>query len=297
VVRTPDSAFANLPGYPFASKYVENLPGYAGLRMHYLDEGPANAREIFLCLHGEPSWSYLYREMIPIFTAAGIRVVAPDLFGFGRSDKPTADSTYTFTWHRNSLIAFIERLNLTNVTMVCQDWGGILGLTIPMDMQGRFVRLLVMNTMLGTGTQPLSSGFLTWRNFVNANPDLDVASVFSRSSSASAAEAAAYGAPFPDINYKAGVRRFPNLAPDDPNDDGAAISQRAEEWYKTTWSGQSFLAVGLDDAIIGLEPMNRLQQTIRGAPPLLQLSGVGHFVQEDAGAQVATAALQSFGLG
>ena len=149
VLRTPEERVASLSGFLYNPFYIEHLKGFEGLRMYYVDEGPQNADHIFLCLHGEPTWSYLYRKMIPIFTASGSRVVVPDYFGFGRSDKPVDESVYIFDFHRNSLMAFIEYLDLTNITLICQDWGGILGLTLPMDMIDRFSRLLVMNTTLG----------------------------------------------------------------------------------------------------------------------------------------------------
>ena len=150
-LRTDDGRFVGLPDYPFAPNYVEDLSGFNGLRVHYLDERPSDATHTFLCLHGQPTWSYLYRKMIPVFAAAGNRVIAPDMLGFGRSDKPTDDSVYTFSFHRNLLIALIERLDLQRITLVCQDWGGILGLTIPPEMPERFTRLLVMNTTIPIG--------------------------------------------------------------------------------------------------------------------------------------------------
>ena len=173
-VRTPDERFAKLPGYAFAPNYRDDLKGYEGLRLHHLDEGARGAKETFLCLHGQPTWSYLYRKLIPTVTAAGHRAVAPDYFGFGRSDKPVEDALYTFDFHRNALIALVERLDLRNITLVCQDWGGLLGPTLPMDMPERFSKLLVMNTMLGTGDRPLSEGFIAWRAWCAANPDMAV---------------------------------------------------------------------------------------------------------------------------
>ncbi|MBL8513150.1 MAG: alpha/beta fold hydrolase, partial [Betaproteobacteria bacterium] len=151
ILRTPDARFANLPGYGFAPRHVSDLPGLEGIRAHYLDEGPRDANRVFLCLHGEPSWSYLYRRMIPVFVDAGHRVVAPDLIGFGKSDKPDDPAWYTFDRHRGMLIALIEKLDLQNVVLVVQDWGGLLGLTIPMDMPERFCGVLAMNTALGVG--------------------------------------------------------------------------------------------------------------------------------------------------
>jgi haloalkane dehalogenase len=136
-LRTPEGRFAILPGFPYAPNYIDDLPGYEGLRFAYIDEGPADAETVFLCLHGEPTWSYLYRKMLPVFTAAGHRVVAPDLFGFGRSDKPVSDEIYTFDFHRESLLRFVERLDLRGIALVCQNWGGLLGLTLPMDHPDR----------------------------------------------------------------------------------------------------------------------------------------------------------------
>ena len=234
VLRTPEERFENLPGYPFDPHYSDNLKGYEGLRMHYLDVGPRDAEHTFLCLHGQPTWSYLYRIMIPVFAAQGHRCVAPDFFGFGRSDKPVEESIFSFDFHRGSLTAMIDQLDLHGITLVCQDWGGILGLTLPMDMPGRFLRMIVMNTALGTGDVPLTEGFFAWRDWVNSNPDMDVGRLMKRSCShLSAGEIAAYDAPFPDVRYKAGVRRFPNLVPDRPDSPGAQISQRAREWLST----------------------------------------------------------------
>lgn len=295
-LRTPEECFAHLPGFPFPPRYLSDLPGYEGLRLHYLDEGPEDAKEIFLCLHGQPTWSYLYRKMIPVFVAAGIRVVAPDLPGFGRSDKPVDDAVYTFSFHRNFLLAFIKKLALTNITLVCQDWGGLLGLTLPMEMPERFARLLVMNTGLGTGDVPLGEGFLAWRAYNNRMPDMDVAALMKRSTSTlSDAEAAAYAAPFPDARYKAGVRRFPNLVPDHPDADGAAVSRQARDWWSTQWDKPGFMAIGMKDPVLGPPVMAYLRRHIRGCPAPLEIAEGGHFVQEW-GDEIARAALKSFGL-
>ncbi|MCG6874514.1 MAG: alpha/beta fold hydrolase [Betaproteobacteria bacterium] len=292
-LRTPDERFANLPGFAFAPHYVEGLAGFDGLRVHYLDEGPKEATQTFLCLHGQPTWCYLYRKMLPVFTGAGARVVAPDLFGFGRSDKPTEETFYTFTRHRDMLRAFVERLDLTNITLVCQDWGGILGLTLPVDMPARFTRLLVMNTALGTGDVPLGKGFLDWRAWSNKNPDMDIARLMKRAiPQLSDGEAAAYAAPFPDASYKAGVRRFPNLVPDNPDADGAALSRRARDWWHADWNGKTFMAVGAQDPVLGLPVMNNLRKVIRGCPEPHIVPDAGHFVQER-GEDVATRALRA----
>jgi pimeloyl-ACP methyl ester carboxylesterase len=298
-LRTPDDRFADLPGFPFAPHYIAQLSPaapYAGLRMHYLDEGPRDAKRVALCLHGQPSWSYLYRRMIPVFVRAGYRVVAPDLFGFGRSDKPVDEATYTFDFHRESLRLFIEKLDLRHIMLVCQDWGGLLGLTLPMDMPGRFEQLLVMNTMLGVGDEPLVQGFLDWRAFSNANPDMAVGKLFARGCPhLSVAEAAAYDAPFPDTAYKAGVRRFPNLVPDAPDAPGAAISRRARDWWRNDWRGESFMAVGAKDPVLGPAVMRHLRAQIRNCPEPMLVPDGGHFVQEW-GAEIAEAAVKRFGL-
>ncbi len=279
-LRTPEARFDGLPGYPFAPAYRDDLVGYTGLRMHYLDEGASNTR-IALCLHGQPTWSYLYRKMIPGLVASGYRVIAPDMFGFGRSDKPVEETVYTFDFHRNSLIAFIRALDLGRITLVCQDWGGLLGLTIPMDMADRFEALLVMNTALATGDSPLTQGFLDWRGWNNANPDMPVGKLMSRACpQLSSAEAAAYDAPFPDAAYKSGVRRFPNLVPDNPDADGTAISRKAREWWSTEWSGKTAMVIGMTDPVLGPTVMEGLRQVIRNCPEPVKLSAAGHFVQE-----------------
>ncbi len=287
-LRTPDTRFADLPGYAFAPHWYEHANG---LRMHYLDEGSGAAT--FLCLHGQPSWSYLYRKMIPVLAHAG-RVVAPDLFGFGKSDKPVEPETYTFDFHRQSLVDLIVALDLRNVTLVCQDWGGLLGLTIPPFMADRFTRLIVMNTGFATGEVPLGPGFAAWKAFNRSQPDLDLAALFRRASPIlSAAEAAAYAAPYPDAAYKAGVRQFPELVPDSPDAGGAHLSRAARDWWRDHWAGQSFMAVGAADPVIGVDAMAALRRTIRGCPEPLVIPEAGHFVQEW-GEQVATAALAAF---
>lgn len=287
-LRTPDDRFAGLPGYAFAPHYLDHANG---LRMHYLDEGDGDT--IFLCLHGQPSWCYLYRKMIPLLAPHG-RVIAPDLFGFGRSDKPVDDAVYTFDFHRDSLIAFITALDLSRITLVCQDWGGLLGLTIPIEMPERFDRLIVMNTGLGTGETPLGDGFAAWKAYNRAHPDMDVAALFKRGTSVlSDAEAAAYAAPFPDVRYKGGVRRFPELVPDHPDAPGAAISRRARDWWRDDWRGQSFMAIGGADPVITPNAMHALRRIIRSCPEPMVIAEAGHFVQEW-GDQVVPAALASF---
>jgi pimeloyl-ACP methyl ester carboxylesterase len=262
-VRTPDGRFADLPGFPYAPHYLE----WRGLRAHYVDEG--KGERVTLCLHGEPTWCYLYRRMIPAFVASGARVVAPDFIGFGRSDKPEDEAMYTFAFHREYLLGMIEALQLRNITLVVQDWGGLLGLTLPMEMPERFERLLVMNTTLGTGDVALSEGFVAWRAYVKKNPDLGCGKLLARTCPhLTAAEAAAYDAPFPE------------MVPERYDDPGAAISRKARDWLSTSWKGESFMAIGMKDPVLGEPVMRALQGSIRNCrEPYLVAQG-GHFLQE-----------------
>jgi haloalkane dehalogenase len=292
--RTPDARFANLPDFLWAPRYIDDLAGYEGLRMARIDEGPKEAEKVFLCLHGQPSWSFVYRHMIPEFLGIGARVVAPDLFGFGRSDKPVDDDVYSFTFHRQSLIALIEALDLRNVTLVVQDWGGLLGLTVPPEMPNRFSRLLVMNTVLGLGGGT-TDGFNAWRNFHGENPDYDMAALFQKYvPGMSDAVAAAYAAPFPDARFRAGARRFPFLVMTEPDMEGVDVSRRAASWWGSEWQGDSFMAVGEKDELIPPWLMKRMHEILGIKRPALQVPEAGHFVQETHGAEVARAALNAW---
>ncbi|MGC8535336.1 MAG: haloalkane dehalogenase, partial [Rhizomicrobium sp.] len=270
--RTPDECFADLPDWPYLPNYVEDLSGYEGLRMHYVDEGPRDAAATFLCIHGEPSWAYLFRKMIPVFTAAGHRAVAVDMFGFGRSDKPARDDTYTYHFHRNALLRFVEKLDLENVCLVVQDWGGILGLTLPLESSARYTRLIVMNTTLPAG-EDAGRGFADWRAFNRSQPDLDIAGLMKRATPIlTEAEAAAYAAPFPDKSYKGGVRRFPELVMmkgdggeelTELSREGVATSLKARCFWSEEWAGSAFMAVGMQDPVLGAPTMMVLHGTIR----------------------------------
>jgi pimeloyl-ACP methyl ester carboxylesterase len=192
-------------------------------------------------------------------------------------------------------MALIERLDLTHITLVCQDWGGLLGLTLPMDMPGRFTHFLVMNTGLGTGDVPLSEGFLAWRDWTNKHPDMDTGRLMARACPhLTAEECAAYDAPFPDASYKAGVRSFPTLVPDRPDAPGAQLSRRARDWLREEWAGKTFMAIGMKDPVLGSPVMHNLRKIIRGCPEPFQVQEAGHFVQEW-GEEVAKRALASFG--
>jgi pimeloyl-ACP methyl ester carboxylesterase len=314
LLRSSDARFAQLPGYAFAPHWLD----FRGFRVHYLDEGPRDAAVTALCLHGNPAWSYLYRHMIPVFTGAGLRVVAPDLIGFGRSDKPADERDHTWELHRGMLLALIERLDLRNILLVVQDWGGLFGLTLPMAYEApeaplapapqggasasgrpvvgpnRFTRLLVMNTTIATGE--LSEGFRQWRAYSNSQPDLAVGKLLRRGKpEMSDAEAAAYDAPFPDISYKAALRAFPNLVPDGADAPGAALGREALAFWRERWTGESFMAIGMKDPVLGPPVMAALARTIRGCPAPMEVAEAGHFVQEW-GAPIARAALAHFKL-
>jgi tRNA(adenine34) deaminase len=295
-LRTPDAAFANLPGYPWQPHYVSDLPSLAGLRMHFLDEGQGEGpgQTTYLCLHGNPAWSYLYRKMMPLFTASGARVVAPDLIGFGKSDKPKKDSFHSFTWHRQSLLELVERLDLKNTVLVVQDWGGLLGLTLPMAAPERYKGLVVMNTTLATGELPLSPGFIAWREMCAKNPAFDIARLFARGNpQMSPQECAAYMAPYPDAGHRAATRAFPPMVPEFADSDGAAVSRAARDFWQTQWQGQTLMAIGAQDPVLGEPVMRGLQQTIRGCAAPMLLPEAGHFVQEQ-GEGVAHRAVRLF---
>jgi haloalkane dehalogenase len=295
-LRTPDERFANLPDFDFPVDYLDDLPGYEGLRIARVDAGPRDAERTFLCLHGEPSWSFLYRRMIPVFLESGARVVAPDLLGFGRSDKPVKQSDYSFTFHRNYLLALVERLDLINITLVVQDWGGLLGLTLPVDpkFKSRLERLIVMNTGIAVGASP-GPGFQAWKDYALSTPNLPIGELIARGTPhLTTAEIAAYDAPYPSPEYKAGAQVFPALVPVSPEMEGTDISREAAAFWSTEWNGPSFMAIGMADPVLGPPAMMMLNKLIKGCPPPMEIEGGGHFVQEW-GEPIARAALKSFG--
>lgn len=278
-----------LPDFAYEPKYIFDLPSFTGLGLAYIDEPPTtqpNGR-IALCLHGEPSWSYLYRKMIPPLCAAGYRVIAPDLFGFGRSDKPTNKDWYTFSRHRNCLLEFINALKLEKMALIVQDWGGVIGLTLPMAMPDRFEQLLVMNTTLATGDVRMSEGFKAWRAYMQSQTTLDCAGLMKRASpQLSQQEQEAYGAPFQydspidSTNSMAGVMQFPSLVPEFVDDDGAALSREAKQFWQTQWTGKSFMAIGMKDPVLGPPVMRALHANIRNCPLPMEVADGGHFLQE-----------------
>ena len=294
-LRTPEARFEGLPGYPWTARYTSALPALGGLRLHYLDEGPSDAPVTWLCLHGNPTWSYLYRHMISVFVGAGHRVLAPDMPGFGKSDKPTDFRQHTFSWHRRVLLDFVEALDLRRTNLVVQDWGGLLGLTLPMEAPERYRGVLVMNTYLATAEQPLPDGFLQWRAMCRARPDYSIARLLARSQPGiSPAESAGYDAPFPSLEFRASTRAFPEMVPEHPDADGVVVSRRAAAFWSTTWSGLSMMALGAMDPVFTPAAMERLRLGIRGCPPPMIVDRGGHFVQESGG-RIAAAGLSSLG--
>ena len=290
VLRTADHCFEGLVDYDFPPNYLDIASG--SLRLHYVDEGPREAAPV-LMLHGEPSWSYLYRHMIPIFTAAGHRAVAPDLIGFGKSDKPTKRSDYTYQTHVDWMTEWLTALNLTDITLVCQDWGGLIGLRLVASMPDRFARVVVANTALPTGDKPMPDAFRSWREYSQSVPDFNSGRIVygGTTSKITDAEIAAYNAPFPDARYQAGARQFPTLVPDSPQDPAAKPNRAA--WQILQSLDIPFLTVfGADDKImVGVDKL--FQKLIPGAHGRkhVVLPNAGHFLQEDVGPQLTQATL------
>jgi haloalkane dehalogenase len=294
-LRTPDDRFDALPDFPFSPHYatVASGDGPAGsgdeLRVHYLDEGPRDGR-IVLLMHGEPSWSFLYRKMIPTLVAAGLRCIAPDLVGFGRSDKPAERTDYTYARHVEWMRALLfDALDLSEVTLVCQDWGGLIGLRLVGENPDRFARVVVANTFLPTGDTPPGKAFLNWQNFSQTVEDFDIGFIVNMGCATDLSDAvvAAYRAPFPDDSYKAGARQFPMLVPTAPDDPAAEDNRNAwkvlrawEKPFLTAFSDQDAITRGGDGAF---------QRDVPGCSgqPHTTIEGGGHFLQEDQGEQLA----------
>ena len=289
-LRTPDERFADLPGYPFAPNYVEISDQDSGtLRIHYLDEGPADAAPI-LCMHGEPSWSYLYRKMIPLLVDAGHRVIAPDLVGFGKSDKPTEKSDYTYARHVAWMQeAIIDHLDLQHTTFFGQDWGGLVGLRLVAENPDRFDRVIVGNTGLPTGEGTPSAAFMAWQKFSQTTPVFDIGFLLNSATitELSEGEIAAYDAPFPDDSYKEGARIFPSLVPTQPDDPAAEANKAAWEVFKQ-WDKPLITCFSDSDPVTagGDVLFHKLVPGAQGQPHVT-VANAHHFFQEDAAPQLA----------
>lgn len=290
VRRTPDERFDDLPGFPFAPHYAEVPDGEGGtLRMHYLDEGPADG-PVVLLMHGEPSWCYLYRTMIPGLVAAGLRCIVPDLVGFGRSDKPAERTDYTYARHVEWVRTLVvDRLALTDVTLFCQDWGGLVGLRVLAEDPERFARVAIANTGLPTGHEGATPAFLAWLEFSQSTPDFAAGTLvgFATVTDLTPEVVAAYDAPFPDDTYKEGARIFPTLVPITP-DDPASAANVAARAVLSQWT-KPFLTLFSDQDPVTQGGERWFRENVPGATgqPHRKLEGGGHFLQEDLGPELA----------
>jgi haloalkane dehalogenase len=283
VLRTPDDRFRSLPDYPFQPHYLT----LGELRLHYLDEGPRSGQPVLL-LHGEPSWSYLYRKMIPPLAAQGLRVLAPDLIGFGKSDKPAAMADYSYERHVAWIRQWIEALDLRGITLFCQDWGSLIGLRLAAELEPRFARIMVSNGFLPTADRGTPAAFRIWRAFARYSPWFPVGRIVNAgcADKLKPEEIAAYDAPYPDARYKAGARAFPRLVPTDPADPAVPANRAA--WDKLGQWRKPFLCVfGKGDPILG-HADKPLIAHVPGAQqqPHARIRG-GHFIQEDSGPELA----------
>ncbi len=294
-LRTPDDRFAGLVGYPFEPQYVDIPDGDGGtLRVHHVDEGDPGA-PVVLLLHGEPSWSYLYRHMIPVLVDAGLRAVAPDLVGFGRSDKPAVRTDHTYARHVAWLEAHVlDALDLRDITLVCQDWGGLLGLRLVAAHPDRFARVVAANTFLPTGDRHPGEAFIRWQQFSQEVPELPIGTIVNGgcTTDLSPAVIAAYDAPFPDETYKEGARQFPALVPTSPEDPEAPANRAA--WVALKAYDKPFLCAFGDQDPITAGSDRVLKQLVAGAAdqPHTTIEGGGHFLQEDRGPELAQVVIE-----
>ncbi len=285
ILRTPESRFKDIPDYPFAPNFAK----FGQAQMHYVDQGGPDSEETVLMLHGEPSWSFLYRKMIPLVSRAGHRVIAPDLIGFGKSDKFTEPEDYTYAMHVESIKVFIENLDLQNITLVCQDWGGLIGLRAAAEMPDRFSRIVAANTFLPTGDEKVPTAFKAWLKLSQATPFFPVGKIVKMGCKTKLAReiVKAYDAPFPDKSYKAGARIFPLLVPITPDNPASEANRNAWEILKK-WEKPVLTAFSDGDPITrGADKV--LHKLIPGAKgqPHKTIKGGGHFLQEDKGEEFA----------
>jgi len=288
-LRTPDARFDNLPDYGFAPNYISIDDTDGGqLRVHYLDEGPADAAPVLL-MHGEPSWSYLYRKMVPILVAAGHRVIAPDLIGFGRSDKPAQRSDYTYQRHVDWMQSVLLQLDLSNITLVCQDWGGLLGLRLVAEHGERFARVVAANTMLPTGDHNPGEAFKAWQKYSQEVPKFATGNIIQGATVLKMPQTVvdAYDAPYPDETYKEGARQFPLLVPTTPDNPATEKNRAAWEILKQ-WQKPFLTAFSDSDPVTagGDKLMQKLIPGTEGQAHTTIVKG-GHFLQEDQGEKLA----------
>jgi haloalkane dehalogenase len=298
VLRTPDDRFNDLTDYPFKPNYltVNDRSENTAIRIHYIDEGDATSQPV-LMLHGEPSWSYLYRKMVSPFTEAGYRVLAPDLPGFGKSDKPTKRSDYSYARHVTWMQDWLRAMDLNNIVLICQDWGGLIGLRLVAAEPERFARVVTSNTMLPTGDQSPGDAFMNWQKFSQETPVFPTGQIISKGTVAGLSDEAiaAYDAPFPDESYKEGARQFPTLVPTTPDDPESPANRDA--WKQLMAFEKPWLcAFGDSDPITGAAApvIQKLVPGCKGQPHTT-LKGGGHFIQEDCGEELAQVVLDWMG--
>lgn len=288
VIRTPESRFVNLPGYPFEAHYLDvTATGSDPVRMHYVDEGPRDGRPVVL-LHGEPTWSYLYRTMIPPLVGAGYRVLAPDLIGFGKSDKPTRMSDYTYLRHVEWVTSWLESLDLSDITVFVQDWGSLIGLRVAAEQEHRFSRIVVGNGFLPTAQQSTPLAFHIWRTFARFSPIFPIGRIVQTGTVHHLAPevTAAYDAPFPSRRHLAGARVFPRLVPTSPQD--PAIPANRAAWEALGRWEKPFLCVfGANDPILGRADRPLIEHVPGARNQPHDRIRAGHFLQEDAGPELA----------
>jgi haloalkane dehalogenase len=289
ILRTPDIYFDNLSDYPFKPNYIEIRDSEdQALRIHYIDEGPIDAEPVLL-MHGEPTWSYLYRKMIPVLIDAGYRAIAPDLVGFGRSDKPADQKDYTYRRHVDWMQAWLRKLHIQQATLVCQDWGGLIGLRLVAQNPDQFSRVVTANTGLPAGETPMPDAFLNWRKFSIEVPDFDIGAIVTMGCQKPLTEdvVSAYNAPFPDDTYKAGARIFPSLVPITPDDPAAQANREA--WKVLSKFEKPFVTMFSDGDPITRGGERVFQSRIPGAKdqPHINITDGGHFLQEDCGPEFA----------
>ena len=284
ILRTPDNRFSNLLDYPFKPNYIQ----LGDIRIHYVDEGESS-EEVVLLIHGEPTWSYLYRKMVPIVSESGYRVIVPDLVGFGKSDKPINQEDYTYEKHVGWISSFIESLDLKNINLFCQDWGGLIGLRIVSEQGYRFNRIIASNTSLPTGDFKVPKAFFNWQKFSQDTPVFNASKIVKSScvNKISNEVQKAYDAPFPDETYKAGARRFPMLVPTSPNDPSSQPNREA--WEKLKNWHKPFLTAFSDSDPITKGGDLLFQKLIPGCKGISHktIVGAGHFLQEDKGPELA----------
>lgn len=288
-LRTPESCFDNLEGYSFSANYLQ-VDDFEGgtLRLHYVDEGSKEA-PVVLMMHGEPSWSYLYRKMIPPVVAAGYRVIAPDLIGFGKSDKPTKRSDYTYQRHVDWVRNILIQLDLHDVTLMCQDWGGLLGLRLVAEHADRFARVCAANTMLPTGDHQASEAFMSWKNFSQEVPEFPCGGIIKGATTTDLSPAVidAYNAPYPDESYKEGARQFPTLVPVTPDDPASDVNRAA--WQQLSQFNKPFLTAFSDSDPVTAGGDKIFQKLVPGCAVQSHttIENGGHFLQEDQGEALA----------